>query len=441
MKIKLLLLVCSISMFIASNAYAVNHPEAHFGEFGIQHFQTLAQYQQNYVGQTVMYIPASNGPSYDDKTEFKGALNSPYTILKITGDNKRITFTLQEVGTKSKIKFVANNQNEYYSYGKYTYCITDKASVPLLLKDKFDQAKKESVGKTINEKYEVVDLIMAASVDENNKYPVAYYVIKNKDNNEQYKFQTDKAKEYCQILGTKYTNDLAKANYTVVNVIQKKSESYPYNQATYYTVKSSISGKTYDVPASTAKTECFKEDLSGHYISILASVEKPSDSSKRYGKTTTVEDKDKGITKYSYIDDIIEILIFGTSKQFSYELKNVGTSSIKVIWNEAAFVDFKGSTSKIMHIGTKYSQKESDQPSTTIIKSAKIEDVAVPIVNVRYSDILKEWVEDSMYPTNVVDKPGQLRLMLPIQVKEVVNEYTFVFDVKYVYDHPELVNF
>lgn len=42
-----------------------------------------------------------------------------------------------------------------------------------------------------------------------------------------------------------------------------------------------------------------------------------------------------------------------------------------------------------------------------------------------------------MYPKEIVSEPGQLRLMLPIQVKDVVNEYTFVFDVKYVYDHPE----
>ena len=51
--------------------------------------------------------------------------------------------------------------------------------------------------------------------------------------------------------------------------------------------------------------------------------------------------------------------------------------------------------------------------------------------------MLKEWVIDSMYPKEIVSEPGQLRLMLPIQVKDVVNEYTFVFDVKYVYDHPE----
>ena len=115
-------------------------------------------------------------------------------------------------------------------------------------------------------------------------------------------------------------------------------------------------------------------------------------------------------------------------------------NSIKVVWNEAVFVDYDGSTSKIMHLGTKYSQKDGDQPASTVIKGAKIEDVAVPTVNVRYSDLLKDWVTDSMYPSDPGKEPGQLRLMLPIQLKEVINEYIFVFDVKYVFKYPERLN-
>lgn len=168
-------------------------------------------------------------------------------------------------------------------------------------------------------------------------------------------------------------------------------------------------------------------------------VEKPSNSAIRYGKTTVVED-DKEISKFSYVDNVIDILIFGSSKQFDFILKNVSDNSIKVIWNEAVFVNYDGSSSKIMHAGTKYSQREADQPATTIIRGAKIEDLAAPNCNVRYSEVLKEWVTDSMYPSEPATNPGQLRLMLPIQIKDVINEYVFVFDVKYVCNHPERLN-
>ena len=45
-----------------------------------------------------------------------------------------------------------------------------------------------------------------------------------------------------------------------------------------------------------------------------------------------------------------------------------------------------------------------------------------------------------MYPSAPALSPGQLRLMLPIQIKEVINEYIFIFDVSYVYNHPERLN-
>ena len=146
----------------------------------------------------------------------------------------------------------------------------------------------------------------------------------------------------------------------------------------------------------------------------------------------------------------IEALELGNKKidELRKEINNINIQMIKfsllgetiLEWNEAVFVDYDGSTSKIMHLGTKYSQKDGDQPASTVIKGAKIEDVAVPTVNVRYSDLLKDWVTDSMYPSDPGKEPGQLRLMLPIQLKEVINEYIFVFDVKYVFKYPERLN-
>lgn len=185
----------------------------------------------------------------------------------------------------------------------------------------------------------------------------------------------------------------------------------------------------------TAETDAFNGDGSGKFIATLTKVEKPSDSSVRYG-TTTVTDKD--ITKFSYVDNFIDILIFAANSQFGFALKNVSDNTLKVIWNEAVFVDVDGSTSKIMHSGIKYSQREGDQPASTIIKGAKLDDIAAPTANVYYSDVLKEWTSYSMYRNADKNKQGQsIKLMLPIQVKDVINEYIFEFGLTYVYDHPE----
>lgn len=242
-------------------------------------------------------------------------------------------------------------------------------------------------------------------------------------------------------IGKVFENPMVKAKYEVTDVslsIEEDKDDYKTKILKFYTVKNTISGKESKYVAAKAQNLCFEEDLSGGYVSTLAKVEKPSNPSVKYGKTTTVEDK--GITKFSYEDNFISIIIFGSSKQFSFTLKNVSQNSLKLLWDDAVFVDYTGSTSKVMHSGIKYSQREASQPASTIIKGASLDDIACPTSNVRYSDVLKEWVTESMYPSGVSKETKQVQLMLPIQIKDVVNEYIFVFDINYKYRYPERLN-
>ncbi len=242
-------------------------------------------------------------------------------------------------------------------------------------------------------------------------------------------------------IGKVFENPMVKAKYEVTDVslsIEEDKDDYKTKILKFYTVKNTISGKESKYVAAKAQNLCFEEDLSGGYVSTLAKVEKPSNPSVKYGKTTTVEDK--GITKFSYEDNFISIIIFGSSKQFSFTLKNVSQNSLKLLWDDAVFVDYTGSTSKVMHSGIKYSQREASQPASTIIKGASLDDIVCPTSNVRYSDVLKEWVTESMYPSGVSKETKQVQLMLPIQIKDVVNEYIFVFDINYKYRYPERLN-
>ena len=442
-----LLLVISFVGF-TTNAFAGDHPEANFGIYGIQHQSTVAGYQQ-YVGQIVEYLPSSqsNG-SYDDEMcwlDAGGKYNTKYVITKISGNDKRMTFVLTEKGTKKKVKMVVNNQVEYYSFGKYTYCITNTYSIPLFLSEKFEGDKAKYIGKIYPSnpdspvKLEVTDIVMQPvecdAYNSNKCYPKVCYVLTDKKDGKKVYYDAANAND-LNAIGTVFTNPKYKCTYTVINVENKKEDYYPYKVSKYYTVKNSIDGRTKEVKAFNAKAEAFNGDDSGKFLAALTKVEKPSNSAVRYGKTTSVTDKD--ITKYSYEDNFIDILIFAGSTQFNFVLKNVSNNTLKVVWNEAVFVDVDGSTSKIMHTGIKYSQREADQPASTIIKGAKLEDLAAPTDKVYYSDILKEWTSKSLYVNASKKLEGQtIKLMLPIQVKDVVNEYIFEFTLSYVFNHPE----
>lgn len=459
---KFLFLSSLLTLFCGLSAFGSDHPEAHFGIFGIQKYSTLTEYQQAYTGKTVMYVPA-NTPSYNDNEYFAGKggkFNTPYVLSKITGDDNRMTFTLVDEKTNEKVKMIVNNGHEYYSYGKYCYCVTNQYSVPLVV---IDDIKRFVETHTCNfEQYDgyslkLTDISFKVADEKKETYPVPYYVYTNTITGKTYEFEWGKYRSpdtEAALLGKVYSHPKVKAKYQLVDIISENDNdnSSDYRYRTIFVGKDTNSGdivKTSNISLNSYGPDFFREAVSGNYVSVLTAVEKPSDSSVRYGKTTTIEDEDKGVTRYSYVDDIIDIIIFGSADGFGFELKNVGQNSIKIIWNEAAFVGFDGNTSKIMHVGTKYSEREGDQPATTIIKGAKIIDSVTPTANVYYDEgymIGNErhgtvgWKKKSIYPKNIVDNPGQLRLMLPIQVKDVVNEYTFVFDVKYVYKHPELLN-
>lgn len=94
-----------------------------------------------------------------------------------------------------------------------------------------------------------------------------------------------------------------------------------------------------------------------------------------------------------------------------------------------------------MHKGIKYSARNESQPASTIIKGSSLDDLAAPTDKVYYSEYLKEWMNGSMFPSEPELTNKKLTLMLPIQIKDVINEYIFVFDLEYVKNHPEwLVN-
>ena len=412
-----------------------------YGKYSMQNFSSESDFQQ-YVGQRVKVMSFKSRyeiPIIDEGRDeylfqyhYDGSLDTPYTIEKIKVGKQISIDLISESGSKVKVKV----RTDYFDNKGMKTCKS------FFLVDKFEADRQKMIGKTINnsESQPVAKIIDVQMTEIVASYPQPRIVIQSNFDDSQIICTEEEANVLCSNLGKILTHPKVKHQYKVVGVCMPKQEECYNPEDVLYNLQDPESPNEKHVCKfkNNLIDSAFKEDLKGHYISVLSKVEKPSNPAIRYGKTTVVEDEN--VSKYSYIDNAIDILIFGGSKQFDFILKNVSENSIKIIWNEAVFVGFDGMTSKVMHVGTKFSQREADQPATTIIKGAKIEDIAIPNCNIRYSDVLKEWVTNPMYPKSPALSPGQLQLMLPIQIKDVVNEYIFVFDVNYVYDHPEKIN-
>ena len=366
-----------------------------------------------------------------------------YTITKIKF-GKQIVLTLDNGRYKRKVKI---NNGGSSQYDELSSC-----NIFFLCND-FETYKKELIGTIYKNKNneEVAVLENIELLFRNDDDPVLVSTIRSKINNEEFICLSCDVEEICKNIGVVISNPKVKDTYRVLSghTISLNSDNYDekykyiYAERPWYTYENITTGKIGKCSAESILTGPFEEDLSGKYISLLAEVEKPSNSEIRYGETMTIP-SENGISKFTYKDNVIDIMIFADRSNFNFVLQNISESSIKIVWDEAVFVNFDGSTEKVMHKGIKFSEKNGAQPATTIIKNAKWEDTVTPTHLVNYREATKYieggWDTYSMYPREKGLNPGQIKLMLPIQIKDVINEYVFIFDVQYVFNHPERLN-
>lgn len=174
----------------------------------------------------------------------------------------------------------------------------------------------------------------------------------------------------------------------------------------------------------------------------LSSVESPADAKQQFGETKVVSFTDeKGIDKYRYEDDYIEVIWYVSAKQFNFDLKNKSGHTIKINWDDISYVDVTGKAGRVMHAGVKYAEKNSSQPSTTIPKNATISDVLIPTDNIYYiSGTYGGWNEKNLIPSfyqsqeALNENAGQyvgkkMTILMPILIENIQNDYTFEFNI------------
>ncbi len=404
-----------------------------------------------YIGKKVCVFDYSSG-----NKRWKDAYKFEEYYWAFNHYKKIYTITKIKFGEQIEIRLVSNNGSKckvkINNGGASDYKALSSCNI-FFLYDEFETYRSEQIGRTFknsnNEEVAVlenIELIPKLKDD-----PVLVSTIRSKINNEEFICFSNEAVDLCNRIGTIISNPKVKSAYKVLSGHTISLNSRLYNEeykdihaeSPWYTYENITTGKIGKCPAESILTTPFEIDLSGKYISLLAEVEKPSNSEIRYGETMTIP-SENGMSKFTYKDNVIDIMIFADQSNFNFILQNISESSIKIVWDEAVFVNFDGSTEKVMHKGVKFSEKNGAQPATTIIKNAKWEDTVTPTHLVYYREATKDieggWDTYSMYPKEEGLKPGQIKLMLPIQIKDVINEYVFVFDVQYVFSHPERLN-
>ena len=182
---------------------------------------------------------------------------------------------------------------------------------------------------------------------------------------------------------------------------------------------------------------CFsqkKDKREGAYSAHLYSVELPKDA--------TVGKIDSLLSVYE--DSIIKIDWDYASTQIGFELTNKSEQTIKIIWDDAAYISLSNESSRIFHNGIKFVDRENPQPPTSIYKKTTLSDLIAPTSYTTYvSGQYGGWNSRPLIPVSasawstkieyIESLLGRtMRIILPIKIEDKVIEYAFSFRTEFI---------
>lgn len=195
---------------------------------------------------------------------------------------------------------------------------------------------------------------------------------------------------------------------------------------------------------------------SAKYNLSLFKMERPEKATQRYGMQKI--DSVFGDSKYNYSfeDDLVKILWVAGSRKIAFTLENKTDHSIKIPWDEAAFVDEKGRSHRIMHAGVTYIDREKPQAPSVVVRKGTLEDIVFPTDYIQWREgrgySAGRWYEEPFFldfdyhgyrigtyasftdfENRVKANVGKTyQVLLPLQIEDVVNDYIFSFRVESV---------
>jgi hypothetical protein len=181
-------------------------------------------------------------------------------------------------------------------------------------------------------------------------------------------------------------------------------------------------------------TTCFaqkKDRREGFYSAYLYSVEGPHDHNLDSVKSV-------------YEDPIIKIDWDYASSQIGFELTNKSDQTMKILWDDAAYISMSNESGRVFHKGVKYIDRENSQPPTSVYKNTTLSDLISPTSYTRYvPGQYGGWTSSALIPvtqgvmSNKIEYKEELigqtmRVVLPIKMGEDVLEYIFSFRTEFV---------
>ncbi len=113
-----------------------------------------------------------------------------------------------------------------------------------------------------------------------------------------------------------------------------------------------------------------------YYRFNLESVQRPEEVISLYGIGS--------IENLTLEDSLLKIVFSPQERGIAFDLTNKLNRTIKIIWDEAAYVDQYKSSHRVLHLGTRFINIDRPQPISSVPVGAKLDDLIVPTGNAKW---------------------------------------------------------
>ena len=179
---------------------------------------------------------------------------------------------------------------------------------------------------------------------------------------------------------------------------------------------------------------CFTFVQPPSYEMPLEAVRRPADVAQRWGEYVIEAADSSGFT---YEDALVSVAIVPVVGTFRMSVENKTEHSLQIVWNEATYVGVNGIVSRVSPGNTRVMDMEREQPPTVVPAGARAIVTAIPndyYVTSSYGGYTRDFLCVRQPFGELQD--SEARLVLPIRVQDVTNEYTFVFRLHNFADPP-----
>ncbi len=176
-----------------------------------------------------------------------------------------------------------------------------------------------------------------------------------------------------------------------------------------------------------------------YYLFNLESVQRPEEVISQYGIGS--------LENLTFEDSLCRIVFSPQERGIGFDLTNKFNRTIKIIWDEVAYVDQHKSSHRVFHLGTRFINIDRPQPISTVPVGAKLDDLIVPVEYAKWKTstswlVSSGWEIQPLFPErsylfepelkNVISSlnGNSVSVFLPLEIGGETNEYLFVFKVK-----------